>query len=75
MPANILQVSVRETKDPKIVTAITAAIAACIDLQTGSWHITSIRPADNNVSRRWLLAGRQELISASQVLGRRCVAV
>lgn len=74
MPLCLPHVSVREATNPQIIAAITAAIAACIDSPASSWHITSVRPVVS-ISRRWLLKGRQELMSAPLMPERKCMAV
>jgi len=57
---------------PEIVAAITAAIAVYMSAETG-WQITAIRPLNRN-TRRWVLAGRQELMDSSLALVRRRMA-
>jgi len=74
MSAYLQQITIKETIRPEIVAAITAAVTACMSSQASTWQITSIRPLAN-VSRRWVLKGRQELMTGFHTLERKCIAV
>ncbi|MBE3571498.1 MAG: hypothetical protein IMW95_00875 [Moorella humiferrea] len=54
---------------PEVIAAITAAVAAYMQTETG-WQITAIRPLKEN-NKRWVLAGRQELMGKATVFERR----
>lgn len=60
---------------PEIAAVISAVVAACMENSgINSYHIAAIRPAAN-ISRRWVLRGRHELMNNGISFERKCMAV
>lgn len=69
MPIFYQQIILDSAVAPEVIAAITAAVAAYMQTENG-WQITAIRPLKEN-NKRWLLAGRQELMDKATVFERR----